>query len=58
MSRHVIVRNRLSISMGSRGVAAGANPSFVSGRGQGTPKSPANRRLLTDEQCEKMKVAI
>ena len=36
-SRHVIVRNRLSLSMGSRGVAAGANPSLVSGRGQGTP---------------------
>ena len=36
MSCHVIVRNRLSLSMGSRGVAAGANPSFVSGRGQGT----------------------
>ena len=28
---HVIVRNRLSLSMGSRGVAAGANPSLVSG---------------------------
>ena len=37
MSCHVIVRNRLSLSMGSRGVAAGANPSLVSGRGQGTP---------------------
>ena len=37
MSCHAIVRNRLSLSMGSRGVAAGANPSFVSGRGQGTP---------------------
>ena len=37
MSCHVIVRNRLSLSIGSRGVAAGANPSFVLGRGQGTP---------------------
>ena len=37
MSCHVIVRNRLSHSMGSRSVAAGANPSFISGRGQGTP---------------------
>ena len=37
MSCHVIVRNRLSLSMGSRGVAAGANPSLVSGQGQGTP---------------------
>ena len=36
-SCHVIVRNSLSLSMGSRGVATGANPSFVSGRGQGTP---------------------
>ena len=34
---HVIVRNRSSLSMGSRRVAAGANPSLVSGRGQGTP---------------------
>ena len=30
-------QNCLSLSMGSRGVAAGANPSLVSGRGQGTP---------------------
>ena len=29
--------NRLSLSMGLRGVAAGANPSLVSGQGQGTP---------------------
>ena len=36
-SCHVIVRNRLSLSMGLQGVAAGANPSLVSGRGQGTP---------------------
>ena len=36
-SCRVIVRNRLSLSMGSRGVAAGANPSLVSGRGQGAP---------------------
>ena len=38
--------------MGSRGVAAGANPSLVSGRGQGTPWT--SRQLitgLTDEQC-------
>ena len=28
MSCHVIVRNHLSLSMGSRGVAAGANPSL------------------------------
>ena len=35
-SCHVIVHDRLSLSMGSRGVAAGANPSLVSGRGQGT----------------------
>ena len=32
MSCHVIV-----LSMGLRGVAAGANPSLVSGRGQGAP---------------------
>ena len=37
MSCHVIIRNRLSLSKGSRGVAAGANPSLVSGRGQGAP---------------------
>ena len=37
MSCHVIVRNRLSLSMGLRSVAAGASPSFISGRGQGTP---------------------
>ena len=37
MSCHVIVRNCLSLSMGSRDVAAVANPSLVSGRGQGTP---------------------
>ena len=48
MSCHVMVCNHLSLSMGSRGVAARANPSFVSGRGQGTP---AHRRALTDEQC-------
>ena len=36
-SCHVIVCNSLSLSKGSRGVAAGANPSLVSGRGQGTP---------------------
>ena len=29
--------HRLSLSMGLQGVAAGANPSLVSGRGQGTP---------------------
>ena len=29
----VIVRNCLSLSMGLQGVAAGANPSLVSGRG-------------------------
>ena len=46
-SCHVIVRNCLSLSMGSRGVAAGANPSLVSGRGQGTPWTS---RQLTDEQ--------
>ena len=34
---HVIIHNRLSLSMGSRGVPAGANPSLVSGRGQGAP---------------------
>ena len=43
MSCHVIVRNRLSLSMGSRDVAAGANPSLVS--------APAHHRALTDEQC-------
>ena len=37
MSCHVIIRNRLSFSMGSRDVVAGANPSLVSGRGQGAP---------------------
>ena len=41
--------NRLSLSMGLRGVAAGANPSLVSGRGQGTPWT--SRQLITDEQC-------
>ena len=35
--------------MGLRGVAAGANPSFVSGRGQGTPW--ISRQLITSEQC-------
>ena len=34
---HVIVRNRLSLSMGSQGVAAGAKTTVVSGQGQGTP---------------------
>ena len=42
---HVIVRNRLSLSTGLRGVAAGANPSLVSGRGQGTPWT--SRQLIT-----------
>ena len=37
LSYHVIVHSRLSLSKGLRGVAAGANPSLVSGRGQGTP---------------------
>ena len=37
VSCHVTVCNLLSLSMGSQGVAAGANPSLVSGRGQGTP---------------------
>ena len=38
MSRHVIVRTAYPYySMGLRGVAAGANPSVVSGRGQDTP---------------------
>ena len=37
LSCHVIIHNRLSLYMGSRGVAAGANPSLVSGQGQGTP---------------------
>ena len=46
---HVIVRNRVSFSMVSRGVAAGANPSLVSGRGQGTPWT--SRQLIIDEQC-------
>ena len=36
--------NRLSLSMGLQGVAAGANPSLVSGRGQGAP-------WTSDEQC-------
>ena len=45
-SCHVIIRNRLSLSMGSRGVAAGANPSLVSGQG-----TPWTSRQLTDEQC-------
>ena len=39
MSCYVIVRNRLSLSMGSQNVAAGVNPSLVSGRGQGTPQT-------------------
>ena len=37
LSCHVIVWNRLCLSMGSWGVAAGVNPSLVSGRGQDTP---------------------
>ena len=41
MSCHVIVHSCLSLSMGSWGVAAGANlvccENLVSGRGQGTP---------------------
>ena len=37
MSYHVIIRNCLSLSMGSRGVAAGANPSLVSGQGRVLP---------------------
>ena len=36
MSCQVIIRN-LSLSKGSQGVAAGANPSLVIGQGQGTP---------------------
>ena len=47
-TRHVMschCHNRLSLSMGSRGVAAGANPSLVSGRGQGTPWT--SRQLIT-----------
>ena len=35
--------------MGSRGVAAEANPSFVSGEGRVVP--PAHCRVRTDEQC-------
>ena len=35
----VTVHSRLSLSMGLQGVAAGANPSLVSGRGQGTPRT-------------------
>ena len=37
LSCHVIVRNCLSLSMESQGVAAGANLSLVSGWGQGAP---------------------
>ena len=44
-SCHVIIRNHLSLSM--RGVAAGANPSLASGRGQGAQLITG----LTDEQC-------
>ena len=45
MSCHVIIRNRLSLSMGSWDVAAGANPSLVSGRGQGIPWT--SRQFIT-----------
>ena len=45
MSCHVIVRSCLSLSMGSRGVAAGANPSLSQARaGYSLDKSPAHRR--------------
>ena len=47
VSCHVIIRNRLSLSMGSRGVAAGANPSLVSGRGQGAPWT--SRQLIAGQ---------
>ena len=41
-----------SLSMGSRGVAAGANPSCLWARvGYSLDKSPAHRRALTGEQC-------
>ena len=46
-SCHVIVHNRLSLSMGLRGVAAGASPRA----GYSLDKTPAHRRALTDEQC-------
>ena len=39
--------DRLSLSKGSWGVAAGANPSLVSGWGQGTPWT--SRQLITGE---------
>ena len=45
ISCHVIVHSRLSLSKGSRGVAAVANPSLVSGQGQGTPWTI--RQLIT-----------
>ena len=48
VSYHIIVHNRLSLSMGSRGVAAGANPSLVSGGGQDTPWTSHS---LQGEQC-------
>ena len=50
MSCHVIIRNRLSLSMGSWDVVAGANPSLVSRRGQGTPWTIGlNMNLINEE---------
>ena len=45
---HVIVCNRLSLSMGSRGVAAGANPSLDSEQGQGTPWTSRQPSLMSN----------
>ena len=48
--------NRLSLSMGLRGVAAGANPSLVSGRGQGTPW--ISRQLITGPPLSQYKQTL
>ena len=44
-SCHCHCPNRLSLSMGLQGLAAGANPSLVSWRGQGTPWT--SRQFIT-----------
>ena len=44
--------NHLSLSMGSRGVVAGANPSLSQGEGRVLPGQVASSSQgLTDEQC-------
>ena len=48
--------NRLSLSMGLQGVAAGANPSLVSGRRQGTPWISWGRNVIG--QCATLCAAL